>query len=192
MNVNEFYTFCNSVIEQYIAEIVTEDKDVKCLTLNKRRIKNIYVHYEKKRIEVRKKYMQDFRKPVDRHKIAACMMYAILKSKVFKVNRLVSNIPEKLLLSNEYLAFYVAVNIVEMFKRAEDEYEFHEDYVLFFPPAYHVNTAYEEGTFVYNTCKSLSFIKNIKYFDVTAYSTILFQLEKYTDTILENDKKQKK
>ena len=189
MNVNEFYAFCNTVIEEYVKEILEEDKDIGCLTFNKRSLNNIYVHYEKKRVEVRKRYMQDSAKLVDRHKIAACMMYAILKAHVFKVERLISNVPEKLLLANEYLAFYVAINIVEMFKRAEKEYEFHEDYVLFFPIAYHINENYEQGTFVYNTCKSLSFIKNIKYFDVIAYSTIFFQLEKYTDTLLTLEKR---
>lgn len=112
------------------------------------------------------------------------MIYAILKSRVFKINRLIPNIPEQLLLSNEYLAFYVAVNIIEMFKQNETEYNFHENYTLYFPAAYHVNEDFKEGTFVYNTCKGLSFIKRVNYFDVIAYSTIMFQLEKYTDTLL--------
>lgn len=184
MKVNEFYDFCDEVINKYIQEILEEDKSVQCLSFKKRKLSNIYVNYEKKRVKVRKKYMQDPNKPLDRHKIAACMMYAILKSPVFKVNRLISNIPERLLLSNEYLAFYVGLNIVEMFKRAETKYEFHKDYLLCFPVTYHVNEEYKEGTFVYNTCKALSYIKRIRYFDIFGYSTIFFLLERYTDTIL--------
>ena len=191
MKIDVFREFCSEVIEKYINEILESDKDLKCLTLRKHNIDKIYIYYERKRIEVKKTYMQDPKKPLDRHKIASCMIYAILKSKVFKVNRLISNIPEKLLLSNEYLAFYVAINIVEMFKRAEEEYEFSKDYVLFFPKVYHINSQYEEGTFAYNTCKGMSFIKNIKYFDILAYSTILFQMESNTDTILSYDKKLK-
>lgn len=192
MKTDKFYRFCDSVIKNYITEILEEDKAINCLTYNEHRLNNVYVYYEKKRVELRRKYMNDSSKPLDRHKVASCMMYAILKARVFRVNRLVKNIPEKLLLSNEYLAFYVAINIVEMFKRAEKDDVFGEKYVLYFPKAYHIHAEYEEGTFVYNTCKSLFFIKKIKYLDVFAYATILFLLEKYTDTIMIHDKEVKR
>ena len=75
-----------------------------------------------------------------------------------------------------------------MYNRAEEGYEFSKDYILFFPKVYHINSQYEEGTFVYNTCKGMSFIKNINHFDILAYSTILFQMECNTDSILLYDK----
>ncbi len=189
MEIHDFYAIYDKIIKSYIEEILERDKSVNCLKLIKRRIQKIYVYYEQKRIEVRKQYMRNSNSPLDRHKIASCLAFAILKSRVFKVNRLKSNIPEELLLANEYLAFYVAINIVEMFKRFESDYKFNNNYILIFPKTFHEDSDHEENTFVYNTCKGFSFIKNLNYFDIIAYSTILFQLERYTDTILENDEK---
>lgn len=54
-------------------------------------------------------------KALDRHKVASCMMYAVLKSRVLKVNRLVSHLPNRLLMANEYLAVYVGLNIIEQY-----------------------------------------------------------------------------
>lgn len=185
MKLSDFYTFCDNVIKKYCDEILKEDEGTHCLKFSEKKLNNIYVYYEQKRVEVKKYYMQDANKILDRHKIASCMLYAILKSRVFKINRLIPNIPTRLLLANEYLAFYVAINIVEMFKRTEKEYPFYENYLLIFPKTYHIHPDFKENTFLFNTCSGLSSIKNLKYFDIIAYSTILFQIEKYTDTILE-------
>ena len=44
--------------------------------------------------------MSDAFKPIDRHKTAAGMMYAILRANVFKVNKSISCLPEPLRLAN--------------------------------------------------------------------------------------------
>ena len=186
MNINDFHILYNNVISIYIDEILDKDKEYNCLIFKKNRIDNIYIYYERKRLEIRKQHMQDPTKPLDRHKIATAIMYAILKSKVFKINKSIPNLPEELLLSNEYLAFYVGINIIEMYKR--DDNQNYKDYVLFFPKTYHSNNKNGMNTFVYNTCKGLSKIKNFKHFDCIAYSTIFFLLERHTDTILSYEK----
>lgn len=124
---------------------------------------------------------------LDRHKVASCMIYAILKSKPFKVNRMVRNLPEKILLANEYLAFFVALNIVEMYKLDEmRDKGVESNYQIIIPRTYHEDDE-ENNTYESNFCKSLYYLsmENIKRYDVFAYADILFLLEKYTDTYLE-------
>ena len=189
MELKEFQNIYETIISGYIKEIQETDT-LKCLTFRKSRIRKIHIYYERKRREIHTNYMQNPKGLIDRHKIASAFMYAILKARVFKVNRLVPDIPVELLYANEYLALYTAINIVEMFKRANKNFAFHENYTFYFPKTYHSNEHPYE-TFVYNTCRGMSLIKNIEFFDIFAYSTILFQLERYTDVILEYDQRLK-
>lgn len=110
MKYGDYENFYNIVIKGYIDELLEFDSQCKALTLNKKAYKAIYNYYEKKRIEIRTVYMTDSSKPIDRHKTAACMIYAILKAKVFTVNKFIPCLPEPIRLANEYLAFYVAIN----------------------------------------------------------------------------------
>ena len=83
-------------------------------------------------------------------------------------------------MANEYLAVYIAINIVEQYKR--DELGKDSEYKLIFPITYHEEN---EKTCVYlnNLCKGLYYIKP-KHIDIFAYSTIFFFMEKYTDIIV--------
>ena len=124
-------------------------------------------------------------KALDRHKVASCMLYAILRSKVFRINKLQKQLPYKILMANEYLGVYVAVNIIEQYKIDE----LGKEYNLIFPTTYHET---ENNTCVYldNLCKGLYYIK-AKNLDIFSYSTIFFFMEKYTDTLLEYKNKNK-
>lgn len=185
MELQYFYTLRKEIIEPYIEELLKQD-ECHCLTFHSNRIPLIYKFYEKKRLEIRKKYMKYPERPLDRHKIAAAMMYAILRSHVLSVNRLsAKGLPEKMLLANEYLALYVALNIVEMYK----EDELGANYEIIIPVVYHKKENSDViNEFISNTCIGLYNLKKLKYFDTLAYSTILFMLEKYTDTLRENIK----
>ena len=124
---------------------------------------------------------------LDRHKVASCMIYAILKANPLKVDRMVRNLPEKVLLANEYLAFFVALNIIEMYKLDEmREKGVESSYQIIIPKTYHEDDE-ENNTYEGNFCKSLYYLsmENINKYDVFAYADILFLLEKYTDTYLE-------
>lgn len=59
MKIEDFRELCSEVIEKYIDEILETDKEVQCLSLRKHNIDKIFIYYERKRIVVRKKYMQD-------------------------------------------------------------------------------------------------------------------------------------
>ena len=87
-------------------------------------------------------------------------------------------------MANEYLAVYIAINIVEQYKRDEIR---DEGYNLIFPVTYHEYSS-DTSVFIDNLCKSLYYLRNrIETMDIFAYSTILFFMERYTDTMLEFD-----
>lgn len=199
MKFDDYDNFYQKVILGYINELIDFDSECHALTFNSKAYKSIYNHYEKKRIEIRNIYMSDVAKPIDRHKTAASMMYAILKAKVFKVNKSLPCLPEPLRLANEYLAFYVAMNIIEQYKRTDEVNgeKLSENYQLIIP-----KTSYESQTnqmtdevdnsFVSSICLTLANIKSLKYFDVFSYATIMFLLEKNTDNIIYRDEKLRK
>lgn len=194
MKFEDYDNFYQHVILGYINELRDFDSKCHALTFNSKAYKSIYHYYEKKRIEIRNVYMSDASKPIDRHKTAASMMYAILKASVFKVNKSIPCLPEPLRLANEYLAFYVAMNIIEQYKRTDEinGEKISKNYQLIIP-----NTSYESQTnqmtgevdnsFISSICLTLANIKNLKYFDVFSYATIMFLLEKNTDNIIYRD-----
>lgn len=123
---------------------------------------------------------------LDRHKVAACMVYAILKVSPIKVNMWISNLPEKIVLANEYLAFYTALNIIEMYKLDEfNDENIDRDYQIIVPRTYHEDEN-PQNTYESNLCKAWYYIKidNIEKFDTLGYANVFFLLEKYTDTYL--------
>lgn len=191
MKYEDYENFYKIVIKGYIDELLEFDSQCKALTLNKKACKAIYNYYEKKRIEIRTVYMADSSKPIDRHKTAACMMYAILKAKVFTVNKFIPCLPEPIRLANEYLAFYVAINIIEQYKRTDvvnGERE-NGNYQLIIPSTFYESQANQmtgevENSFISSICLTLANIKNLNFFDVFSYSTIMFLLEKNTDNII--------
>ncbi len=135
--------------------------------------------------------MSEESNPIDRHKTAACMMYAILKTRVFEVNYSVPNLPYVIRLANEYLAFFVALNMIEQYKRTDQKKKNEkENYQLVIP-----ETKYEvqkdvvndvtDSNFIISMCLTLANIKNIDCFDTFAYATILFLLEINTDNLLQ-------
>ena len=194
MKFEDYEDFYEKVIKEYIIEFLEFDSSYHALSVNKSAYKKVYAFYEKKRLEIRTNYMLDPAKPIDRHKTAAAMMYAILRAKTFKINYQIQNLPEPLRIANEYLAFYVAINIIELYKRKDDLKRgiTESQYQLIIP-----DTAYESTTnlytkqkgssFISSICLTLANIKNMKYFDLFSYSTILFLLENNTDYILNHN-----
>ena len=193
MRLEDFNEFYEKVINKYIEELQEFDSSYKSLTVVKKASAKIYQFYEKKRIELRTSVMVDPNKPIDRHKTAATMMYAVLRAKVFKINYYIPNLPEPLSLANEYLACHVALNIVELYKRHDEKNsnkkEKNLNYLLDIPETKYESqmntyTNVKGSSFISSLCLTLSKIVRIKECDVLAYATILFLLEERTDTIL--------
>lgn len=180
MERSVFDRFKNEVILTYCAELKREDTQG-ALRFNEKAIDKVYIFYQKKRDLLRKNYMAKGTEALDRHKVASCFIYAILKAKIIKVNRLIPDLPQKILMANQYLAFYVAMNIIDMYKRDEDIK--YKDFKLVAPKTYHEDLRPNINCFIHNTCIGLYHIKDINNFDIFAYATIMFQMEKYTDTV---------
>lgn len=188
MRVEDFEDFCSKVIDSYIEELMEYQKPYQCIILSNIAKNNIFKFYQRKRDEIKSSYMEkpaQNEKALDRHKVASCMMYAVLKSKALKINRFIPHLPEELLMANEYLAVYVGLNIIEQY-RLEDGKRKPEN-KLIFPITYH-ETDSKGSDFIDNLCKGLYYLRrNINKMDIFAYSAILFFIEKYTDTIIEYD-----
>lgn len=193
----DFDDFFNIVVKQCIDTILENVQKDECSYIGDKCKYGLYRNYQEKRDFVKNKYMKKTDEPaLDRHKVASCMMYAILKVKPIKINRYKTDLPEKLLLANEYLAFFVALNIIEMYRKDQLEQQIRENKIergqrnrymdnqIVLPKTYHENG--ENGSdFLSNTCKALYYIElqGINKFDIFAYSSILFLLEKYTDMV---------
>ena len=192
MKIDDFEDFCTEVIDKYIMDIEEYQTNINCNCIKVRKTAKhkIFKYYQRKRDEIRENYMMEPTKSLDRHKVATCMMYAILKSKILKVNKYVPHLPDKLLMANEYLAVFVGINIIEQYRKEEGIEEPKNQ--LIFPITYH-ETEKEEIAFLNNLCKGLYYLKwKLRFIDIFAYSNIYFFLEKYTDTLLENDSKNDK
>lgn len=196
MKFEDYDDFYKNVIKGYINELLLFDTQYHSLTLNGNAYKKIYHFYEKKRMDIRMNYMLDSSKPIDRHKTAVTMMYAILRAKLFKINYRISNLPKELRMANEYVALNVALNIIELYKRRDELINNgieNSQYQLIIPETKYEQTVnlYEgkQGTSLIDSmCLTLANIRNLKYFDVFSYATILFLLENGTDDILNKDR----
>ena len=187
MTKAKFIDIYKNVLSAYVLDIENIEKGIKkkCLKFNSRKAMKIYDFYENKRRYVRRYFMEKENQLIDRHKIGAIFMYAVLKSKPFSVNKLIPNLPDQLLMANEYLALYMGLSIVESYREYDNTTVKNQvSGKLILPCTYHGGTLQDCGEeYVNNICKALYYIKNPNYFDIFAYADILFLLEKYTDII---------
>ena len=184
MDFSTFEKFYDNVISKYLEEImlIAKKYPYESLKLRKESLikQRLYRYYQEKRNEIKRFYMDKSVTALDGHKVASCFIYAILKVKPIKVNLYVSDLPENLLLANECLAIYVAINIVDMYRRKLDEKRsITKPFTIKIPLTY--SEKEHPDAFIWNTCKSLYYVRNINNFDAFAYATIMFLLEKITD-----------
>lgn len=192
-----FREIYNEVIYKYAQELlkIDEESGQKNLHLRTSRVEKVHDYYEGKRSDIRKYFMNLETKPMDRHKIGAVIIYAILKSRLFEIkNRTKRTLPDQIIMANEYLAVYVALSIVESYKY--DDYvdalkkkdpeavpepiDAEGDWHLVLPKTFHESS---KEAYIHNMCKALYYIKDAENIDIFAYANILFLLEVYTNTI---------
>ncbi len=187
MKIDDYNSFFEEIIMKAINDIKKMEKqlmgDIEVLKIKNCR-KKIFYFYQKKRDYIRSNYMtKEYNVALDRHKVASCMLFAILKARPFSVNRNVE-LDERLLLANEYLAFYAALNIIANYRMSVDGRQEDACQILF-PETYQEKIGSID--YLSNMCRNLYFLsmEDIDRYDVLAYSNILFLLEKYTDISLE-------
>ena len=175
----------NNVIKEFYGEIKKIDEEKysgKVLDFRESKLYCIFNYYESFRKDMRRLYMAEESKPMDRHKIAANMMIAILKARPIKINLMIPNLPLELLLANEYLSFCCALDIVEIYRRDAGN----EKFSLILPGTY-IEEEDDRTSYIQNICKALYYIHKPSLSDTLAYANILFMIEKYTDTIYANE-----
>ena len=178
MKYSDFKKVSSEIIEKYYDDLKVIDNNLfngKALSLKRNRLIFVYLFYEKARKKIRKLYMSEQSKPMDRHKIASNLMCAILKSKIVKVNWLVPNLSLNIMLANEYIAFYTAINIVELYKRESGNL----DYQIIFPETYIKDEG--ENSYIENICKALYYTEHFDLGEILSYANIMFLLEKNTE-----------
>lgn len=147
----------------------------------KRTKRRVYKKYQKTKTFVKTNYMENPKKYLDRHKIAASMMYAIVSVSPVRITgrekwrKFLKNekFSSECTLLNEYLGFYTAISIIESFREyhAIKEKKLEQLQRIQFPGTN------KEGDYVYNTCLDLYLSKKKNKISVLAYANIFFLLE---------------
>ncbi|MBR2037425.1 MAG: hypothetical protein IKJ39_05260 [Lachnospiraceae bacterium] len=143
----------------------------------------VYKEYQKKKTYLKVNYMQNPKTHLDRHKIAACMMYAIAKVRPVAIKPSViwdkfikdQKFSQKYSLINEYIGLYTAFSIVESFRIYEEKQSKNKDNVKRHSICKPITTNGED--YIYNTCLDLYLSRKKKNINVLTFANVFFLLE---------------
>ncbi len=142
----------------------------------------IFDKYQKERSKIKKYYMKNPNENIDRHKIAACMLFAIMSiypvyvPLKYRVKNFLKRDTFSIELSyiNEYIAIYTALSILDNFFVQDkidgilDEHR-HRIYIP--------ETFCDDYGYLLNMCIDLKFGKMKKKINILTYSNIFFLME---------------
>lgn len=143
----------------------------------------VFKKYLSLKEEIKKLYMEKDCLTIDRHKIAAAMMKAIVEVSpiknswkyILKCWRMKKAIEYRYLYSNEYLGFFTALSILENFKsfgiNGNQNLE---------RRSIKIPDTFNETDYVKNTCMDLYFSKKNNQINILTFSNVFFLLEKYS------------
>lgn len=174
--MENFFDKVLSPLLDQVEEYFSKYKDCFIIKRNKRTISRMWKLYKKQNALMY--HHMDYRvTTLDRHKVAACFIYAILKNKFVRLKKLYKiSLPEDLLMVNEHLAVTVAFNVVAMYHRKDDgggEFRIK-------PPEINSENNGRNEEYVLCLVKALYFIRSLRHYDAFAYANILFLLEHYS------------
>ena len=172
MNEDDFLRLWRVSVIPSIAEIEKHTS----IRLDADRVKSVHMAYEVFREGI-KSEMLNPREPMDRHKVGACMAYAILKASPFPVASL-SNGSRASRLANELLAFNTAMQIVFDFSKTSALQENDGTTASIFSQAAILPQPTKEPYLVYIT-RTLYNCRIKKEYNVSLFSNTLFVLEKF-------------
>lgn len=179
--------------ENVVLPIYKEMNKEGILSLKRSARKRVYKEYQRKKTYIKQNYMKNENTHLDRHKIAACMLFAIMK--VYPIRVKLSAVWEKYCakerfgkeyeLLNEYLSLYTAFSIIESFRGYEASVT-EEEYPAkgFLRNKISLPETSNGQDYLYNTCLDLYFSKQKKCINVLTFSNVFFLLE-----LLESDNK---
>lgn len=189
MTNEKFEDIWDNIILKLFSEM-TPQKDVFIAPRSK---KKIFKEYQKQKTFLKLNYMENPNTHLDRHKIAACMLYAIVKVRPIKIKKFsvwrkfisgTRYTPEFLML-NEYLGLYTAFSIIESFR----VYEQSIDKDITFPRngiSQPITTNGED--YIYNTCLDLYLSRKKNKINILTFANVFFLLEIGKFPVKENDK----
>ena len=142
----------------------------------------LFSKYQFSREYIKKYYMENPNENIDRHKIAACMMYSIIDiypcyvplSEKIKMLCSKKRFSLEIAYINEYIAIYTALSILDNFYE-QDKKEGKLDarrHKIYIP-----ETFSDDYGYIFNMCVDLRFAKMRNKMNILTYSNILFLLE---------------
>lgn len=189
MTNEKFEDIWDNIILKLFSEM-TPQKDVFIAPRSK---KKIFKEYQKQKTFLKLNYMENPNTHLDRHKIAACMLYAIVKVRPIKIKKFsvwrkfisgTRYTPEFLML-NEYLGLYTAFSIIESFR----VYEQSIDKDITFPRNGISQPITINGEdYIYNTCLDLYLSRKKNKINILTFANVFFLLEIGKFPVKENDK----
>lgn len=172
--MNKFFEILLSPCLDEVEKTFSEYKECFTVKRDQKTFSRIWKLYEKQS-ELMYRRMDCRVTVLDRHKVASCFIYALLKYKPVRLNLDKKPLPEKLLMVNEYIAATVACDIVAMYHRKDGR---DDNFEIVLP-----KTNFEIAQNDYLSClvKTLCFIPSLRHYDAFAYANILFLLERYSE-----------
>lgn len=172
----ELCTF-DQIYQDILLVHVNQMRQEYCFDFNDRCKQSIFESYTLLRDFVKKAFMdKDLTSVLDRHKIAACMMMAIIRIKPLTK---ISGAPYL----NELLAVKVALDIVCSFLMQSSDSIYKNGFR--FPPTSNGQS------FIYGLCLSLYNVECTCAADMLAYANVFFLIEAYTRAMVEKEAEQK-
>lgn len=179
MKIEKFDEVWNNIFIKTFEEIVPAG-DVYIKRFAK---KKIYKVYQKEKTFLKINYMQNPNTHLDRHKIAACMMYAIVKVQPISIKKIAiwnmfvnkKKFDIKYSMLNEYLGFYTALSIIESFRDYENTCESKCGSLNRRRVSLPATTNGED--YIYNTCLDLYLSKKKNKINVLTFANVFFLLE---------------
>ena len=177
MTKSKFDEIWNNIVLPIYKEITPENEFYIKHYANEK----IYKEYQKQKNFIRYNYMEDINTHLDRHKIAACIMFAIVKVHPLKIKkrtllrRYLNKTPyeKRYVLLNEYLALYSALSVVESFRQDDIK----NQRINFDRPGVCQPMTTNGESYIHNTCLDLYFAKRHNKINILTFANVFFLLE---------------
>jgi hypothetical protein len=183
MKEAKFKEIWDKVIKPYLDRELSSNSSFQALDTTENSSKarrDIESLYDAARSNIKGYYMKDAERFLDRHKVPACVYFAIVNAPLIKV---IGGTNEKDRFVNSYLAFYVASSILLSFMAsdADAEYlQFLQNYGLQYPP---VKNSDSSESYLVQTIKGLCYAQKNKEINPITIANILCLLESNTDLV---------
>jgi len=185
----KFNEFWDITLKPYIEYELSKNSSYQVLdtteNFSKKR-RDIESLYNTARDDIKKSFMKNHEKLLDRHKIPACLYFAIANAPLIKV---FGGSEEKDRVVNAGLALHVSISVLLSFMAngADSEYKHYlETNGLQFPQSKNLDS---NESYLVQTIKTLCYAQKRNKMDILMLANIFFMLEAHTDSVYISGKK---